>query len=45
MTQTDVAWTNVAQTDVALTKFALIHVAWSNGTGPLVTSQGGFYKL
>ena len=36
----DVAWTNVAQTDVAWT-----NVAWSNGTGPLVNSQGWFHKL
>ena len=38
--RTDVAWTNVAQTDVART-----NVAWSNGTGPLVISQGWFRKL
>ena len=36
----DVAWTNVAQTDGAWT-----NIAWSNGTEPLVNSQGWFHNL
>ena len=43
--RTDVAWTNVARTDVAWTHIAWTNVAWSNGTGPLVNSQGWFHKL
>ena len=37
---TNPAWTNVARTDVEWT-----NVAWSNGTEPLVNSQGWFHKL
>ena len=43
--KTNVVWKNVARTDFAWTDFAWTnvarrHVAWTNGTGPLVSSQG-----
>ena len=42
---TIVAWTNVAWTDVAWTDVVGIDIAWTNGTGPLMISQGWIHKL
>ena len=42
---TNVAWTNVAWADVAWTNVLWIDIAWTNGTGPLIISQGWIHKL
>ena len=41
---TNINMTNVAWRDVACTDVVWIDIAWTNGTGPLIISQGWIHK-